>query len=122
MNPGLPGTGIGGLFYTVSALWMPVCEIWRWIRGTASGRWPLVARQFAIALGVIAAMTAVFWVLDTTFMLQEAARQAAGKAETVLSLRISALLVTAGVLVTLLGVVHLARLLLWLRAARTAGR
>jgi len=122
MNPGLPGTGIGGLFYTVCALWMPVCEIWRWLRGDATSHWPLVARQFAIAVGVIAAMTGVFWALDTTFMLQQAAKHTAGKVDAALSLRISALLMTSAVLATLLSVVHLTRLLLWLRIARPTGR
>ena len=122
MNPGLPGTGIGGLFYTVCALWMPVCEIWRWLRGDATGHWPLVARQFAIAVGVIAAMTGVFWALDTTFMLHQAAKHTAGKVDAAWTLRVSALLLTSGVLATLLSVMHLARLLLWLRIARSAGR
>src|SRR5438034_10032078 len=78
MNPGWPGTGIGGLFYILSALWMPICEVWRRWHGDAPRRWPLVARQFAIAVGVVAAMTGVFWALDT-FVLDQVAARAAGK-------------------------------------------
>ncbi len=122
MNPGMPGTGIGGLFYVLSALWMPICEIWRRSRGDATSRWPLVAKQFAIALGVVAAMSGVFWALDSVFMLHEAARHAAGRAQAMWSLRFSALLTTAGVLVALLGVVHLTRLFFWLRSTRSADR
>ena len=122
MNPGLPGTGIGGLFYILTALWMPVCEIWRRSRGDATGRWPLVAKQFAIALGVLAAMSGVFWALDSAFMLHETVQHAAGKAPAAWSMRISALLTTAGVLVTLLGAVHLTRLFFWLRSVRPADR
>ena len=69
MNPGLPGMGIGGLFYTVSALVMPVCEVRRRLRGEGTRRGALVARQFAIAVGVVAVMTGVFWTLDVVFML-----------------------------------------------------
>jgi len=61
MNPGLPGTGIGGLFYILVALLMPLCEIRRRLKGEAPGRGTLVAKQFAIALGVVAATTGVFW-------------------------------------------------------------
>lgn len=122
MNPGLPGTGIGGLFYILTALWMPVCEIWRWSRGNTNGRWPLVARQFAIAVGVVVAMSGVFWALDSVFMLHEAARHAAGKAHASQALHLPALLTTMGVLVALLGAVHLARFFLWLHSVRAAGR
>jgi hypothetical protein len=122
MNPGLPGTGIGGLFYILSALWMPACEIWRRCRGNAAGGWPLVARQFAIAVGVAAAMSGVFWALDSAFTLHEAAQHAAGKAHAAQSFHLSALLTTMGVLVALLGAVHLVRFFLWLRRVQPAGR
>ena len=122
MNPGLPGTGIGGLFYILSALWMPVCEIWRRCRGNATGRWPVVAKQFAIAFGVITAMTGVFWVLDIAFMLHQVAKPAAATEHATRSFHLSALLMTTGVLVMLLSALHLLRLYLWLRSVRSAGR
>lgn len=124
MNPGLPGAGIAGLFYILAALWMPLCEVWRRSRGKATGRWLLVAKQFAIAMGVVAAMGGIFWVLDSAVILYEATQHMIGKAQTtwsIWSLRFSALLTTAGVLATLLSVVYLARLFLWLRA-RPANR
>lgn len=124
MNPGLPGTGIGGLFYIVSALWMPVCELWRWSRGRPTGRWPLVAKQFAIAVGVLAAVGGVFWVLESVFMLHEATRhvaRAAGQVNVARTLHLPALVTTVGVLVALIAAVHLARLVLWLRGVRPTG-
>lgn len=121
MNPGLPGTGIGGLFYIMTALWMPICEIWRRSRGDVTGRWSLVAKQFAIALGVLAAMSGVFWALDSAVILHEAAQHAAGRAQAMRSLRFSALLTTAGVLLSLLSAVHLTRLFFWLRSVRPVG-
>lgn len=111
MNPGLPGTGIGGLFYILSALLMPICEVRRRWRGDATRRGTLVARQFTIAVGVVAAMTGVFWTLDTVFMLDQ---MVADKEPSTwsLPLRVSALLATSCVLATVLGAVHFARLCL----------
>jgi hypothetical protein len=122
MNPGLPGTGIGGLFYIVSALWMPVCEIWRRSRGGAPRPWLLVARQFAIAVGVVVAMSGVFWALDAAFMLKEAAAHAASRGHMMWTMRVSALMVTSGVLVAVISAVHFVRLCLRLRTLRPTAR
>ena len=118
MSPGLPGTGIGGLFYILSALWMPVCELWRRSRGDAPGRWPVVARQFGIAVGIVASMTAVFWALDAALMLEHVAAHAARAQHATWTLRLSALMVTSGVLGTVLSTVQLVRLCLRLPTVR----
>lgn len=56
-NAGLPGTGIGGLFYVLLAVWMPVAEINATLRGRSSRvRWRQVGTQFALACGIIAAV------------------------------------------------------------------
>lgn len=63
-NAGLPGTGIGGLFYLLLALWMPVAELHATLRGRSSrDRWRQVGTQFALACGIIAAVagTAVIY-------------------------------------------------------------
>ena len=53
-NAGLPGTGLGGLFYIALALWMPVAELYQTLRGRSSlARWRLVGTQFAIACGIV---------------------------------------------------------------------
>lgn len=122
MSPGLPGTGIGGLFYILSALCMPVCEVWRRWRGDATRPWPLVGRQFAIAVGVVAVMTGVFWALDTALMLSQIAEHMAGTEHLMWSLRVSALLLTSGVLAMVLSAVQLVRLYLRLRTVRPAAR
>ena len=56
MNAGLPGTGIGGIFYLASALAMPLREAYRRVRGRARGDWRVVAAQLAIAGGILGAM------------------------------------------------------------------
>ena len=54
MNVGLPGTGIGGMFYLLSALCMPLVGALR--REGAPTRWRVVRRQFLMALGIAAGM------------------------------------------------------------------
>ena len=120
MNPGLPGTGIGGLFYIFSALLMPICEARRRWQGDVPRRGALVARQFAIAVGVVAAMSGVFWALDTVFMLDQLA--AGHQHATGWHFRASALLLTSGVLATVLGTVQVMRLCLRLRMVRPSAR
>ena len=57
MTVGLPGVGLGGIFYLVSALTMPVRELVRTLRRESSrARWRLVARQWTLAAGIVVAM------------------------------------------------------------------
>ena len=56
-NAGLPGTGLGGLFYLALALWMPLAELPRTLRGRSSrARWRHVSTQFALACGIVASV------------------------------------------------------------------
>lgn len=62
-NAGLPGTGIGGLFYIVLALSMPLVEAYRTLRGRSSPeRWQQVLTQFSLACGVLATLVVTAWV------------------------------------------------------------
>lgn len=64
MNVGLPGTGIGGLFYLLAAFLMPVVEIFQTIRGRSNWeRWRIVGRQVVLAGGVIVGLMATGWAL-----------------------------------------------------------
>jgi hypothetical protein len=65
MSAGLPGVGLGGLFFIISALVMPIFEFRRHLAGRSSReRWTAVWRQFAIALGMIAAAAAAYASFD----------------------------------------------------------
>ena len=58
-NAGLPGTGLGGLFYVLLALWMPVAELRATLRGESSAaRWRQVGTQFVLACGIVASVVA----------------------------------------------------------------
>jgi len=57
MSVGLPGLGLGGLFFILSALLAPLVELTRLLRGRSSlAAWRHVGRQFAIAVTMIAAV------------------------------------------------------------------
>lgn len=60
MFAGLPGTGLGGLFYALLVLLMPLRELW--LRGR-HGRWGFIARQWALLAGILAGLTLEAWAL-----------------------------------------------------------
>lgn len=54
---GLPGTGLGGLFYILLALWMPVRELYLAARGRGDrARLRFALGQGLMALGILAAV------------------------------------------------------------------
>jgi hypothetical protein len=54
MFAGLPGIGLGTLFYVLMALGMPFLELVRVAQGTSSlARWKRIARQLLYAFGII---------------------------------------------------------------------
>jgi tetratricopeptide (TPR) repeat protein len=79
VTAGIPGAGIGGLFYLGNALLMPIHELWRWSRGKSSrASRQVVRRQFAIAAGSIAAMWAMVWMISALAAIQPAVASFAG--------------------------------------------
>lgn len=64
MVVGVPGSGIGGLYYIVLALAMPVCELIQTVRGRSSWlRWRGVSIQTGLAVGILAALAGGGWLL-----------------------------------------------------------
>ena len=64
MNVGLPGTGLGGLFYLATALLMPVWELIATLRGRSNwGRWKQVGLQAGLALGILGGLWLTAWLL-----------------------------------------------------------
>ncbi len=64
MNAGLPGVGIAGLFFVVSALVMPLVELARTVTGRSSlDRWRGVAHDWLLAVAMLAAFVAMGWVV-----------------------------------------------------------
>jgi hypothetical protein len=68
MFAGLPGIGVGTLFYVLMAFWMPFREIPRVVNGTSNlERWLMISRQLLYSTGIIAAVMfaerLLLWVL-----------------------------------------------------------
>jgi hypothetical protein len=64
MVAGLPGAGIGGLFYLISALLLPARALWRWVRGVPVGvSAGAVLRQVLMAIAILAGIWGTGWLL-----------------------------------------------------------
>jgi hypothetical protein len=62
LTAGIPGVGLGGLFFVVCALWMPIVEVWKWSLGRGDSRkLRLAFRQSSIAGGVLLWMILAVW-------------------------------------------------------------
>jgi hypothetical protein len=56
MSAGIPGFGLGGLFFVICALLAPVWELGRTVCGRSSvAAWAQTMRQFALAVAMVAA-------------------------------------------------------------------
>lgn len=115
MSAGLPGLGLGGLFFIFSALLAPFPELWRTLRGRSNlAAWKEIGRQLAQALAMVAA-------IDLTLRLTYVVLSAAGVGDpppadeaTVLPLNLIG--ITTGLLLLVLGGAKLAELALGLRS------
>ncbi|GLC23958.1 tetratricopeptide repeat protein [Roseisolibacter agri] len=129
MAAGLPGVGIGGLFYLASALLMPVRELTRRARGRPTA-WRVVWSQVGLALGILVALWASgeaigaalgaatrVQLTTTGALVVGAAAHAASPTPAVW--RVSALVGSLGTLAAVLLLVQLVRLGVSLRARRT---
>ena len=123
MTVGLPGAGIGGVFYLLSALAMPIHALaesamvasglrprsWR-----RSPPWRLVWKQFAIAVTIIAGLWTTGWILAAILIAHPTALGAAQTSEIGRKLpnvlRAGAVLVSVGTLAIVLASVQIARL------------
>jgi len=68
MVAGVPGTGIGGLYYVLLAAWMPIKELRRTFSGRSSlARWRFVLFQVSLAAAIIAALWGEYVLIDRGF-------------------------------------------------------
>lgn len=62
MVVGIPGTGIGGLFYLLAAAFMPLRELVLLVQGRSSlARWRFIAMQWAMIAGMLASLWGAMW-------------------------------------------------------------
>lgn len=70
MIAGLPGTGLGGLFYLAAALVMIVRGSVQALRGKSERiRWKTIVPMGVITLGILSALWATYWVLGELMTL-----------------------------------------------------
>lgn len=121
MTAGLPGVGIGGIFYLASAIMMPVRSLLATVTGRAAeARWRVALRQAGIAAGILVALwatgLALGWIIATAFpraMVTSAAGVAPAHVRNVV--RTGALLLSFGTLAAVLMFVQLLRVVLPVR-------
>ncbi len=66
MTAGLPGFGLGGLFFILSALLAPIFELPRILRGQSSrARWMRITSHLALALAMVVAVEVALVILMT---------------------------------------------------------
>lgn len=118
--PGLPGTGVGGVFYGLLILWIVIVELCRTIRG-ASGwaRWRRIAIFAGLLAGIVAGFWAVGWLVTRISLLDLsgiAATGAGGRARAFEALVPAVALMPFLLLALLISAVHLLRWLAWREA------
>jgi hypothetical protein len=121
MTAGLPGVGIGGMFYLVSAVLMPFRSLWNAVQGREA-RWALALRQASIAAATIGVLWAtgwgVGWLIAMFTPATAAAVHGAGTHIVVQNaMRTAALLGSIGTLLVVLASVQVMRLILPPRVA-----
>ena len=115
MTPGVPGAGIGGLFYLASTLLLPFRSLLRRVRGHPDSMTTAqMAYAVALACGVLASLWTTGWVLamilpDEVLASVSASGSGQGHVRTVLPVATFATAVTT--LLVVLGAVELARLM-----------
>ena len=63
--PGLPGTGLGGIFYALLVVWMAMRESWFLARAASScGRWIEIGRLGGLLAGIVCALWLEGWLLQ----------------------------------------------------------
>ena len=107
MNAGLPGVGIAGLFFVVSALVVPLVELARTVTGRSSlERWRGVAHDWLLAVAMLAAFVAMGWVV-----VEKVPEPISRRLEGGVPTSVSAMAITFLVLAALLALTQATRLL-----------
>lgn len=126
MTAGLPGTGIGGLFYLLLVFWMPCREIYLLCRGRSSlARWRAIAFFMSMTLAIIVTTYAEAWILSkvVTSIATAIGTLPPGQGQGYKLLAGASIVMSLGSLVVVLLGVHVLRLVLrWRNRPRQAIR
>lgn len=126
MFAGLPGTGIGGIFYLLLTMWMPIHELYLLWHGRSSlARWRFIAERWMLFTAVIVVMVVQVNLLKGLFA-NKSPTSMSPMAPVAAELGVdpnagSGILLGSGlyagaVLLGVIGLVHLVRLGFWYKA------
>jgi hypothetical protein len=131
MFAGLPGIGVGTLFYVLIALCMPVVELANVVRGTSSlARWRRILRQWFHAVSIVASIMVAERVL--LFILGQAGPESLNPArllnrelmnrspQSFLAAPITASLLIIGAILLIVEIAHVVKIARRARQARDA--
>ena len=118
MTVGLPGAGIGGLFYLASTFLLPFRCLYRSLRGRPIPSGKHISQSVAIATGVVVSLWITGWLLASIIprdILQSVSSSAAGASRARTVLPVATFAMAAGTLSTVLLTVEIVR---YVRARR----
>jgi hypothetical protein len=125
MTAGLPGTGIGGLFYLLLVFWMPCRELYQLCRGRSSPqRWRDISFYLALTFGIIAMTYGEAWLISkaVTSIALSLHLPVPGNGQGYRVLAGMTLLMSLGSLTAVLLGVHVLRLVMWLNRRKMSLR
>jgi hypothetical protein len=118
MIAGLPGTGIGGLYYVLASGWMMVRECYARIsRRQDLSRWAVVRTQMILTFSIVGGMWATGEVVGLILLLFPEGRRVLSR-----SLALHALAWTVTTLVALYLLLHVIRVLISISSSLNARR
>lgn len=121
MAAGIPGTGIGGVFYFLLVVLMPIRELWLTISGRSNWkRWKTILWQWTLCGSILGALWGEAWLLKRGFEWLSSSGVAGGLSERLATMGSAALIPAVAmspfiILGTLFLAVHVARLVMYLR-------
>jgi hypothetical protein len=127
MNAGLPGTGIGGAFYLLSALCMPFHGLYKSLRKkNQPRRMRLILVQTSMALGILGGIWLTGWLLGelremyNTWLALKRGIPPPPPSTLPNVLKVTLIFLTVGLLAVVTGSVHILRLVMRSRNPRRA--
>jgi hypothetical protein len=125
MTAGLPGTGIGGLFYLLLVFWMPCRELYHVCRGRSTPqRWRAIGFYLALTAGIVILTYGEAWLISkaVTHVAVGLGLPVPGNGQGYRILAGMSILMSLGSLVAVVLSVHVLRLVMWLNRRKPSLR
>jgi hypothetical protein len=125
MTAGLPGTGIGGLFYLLLVFWMPCRELYLLCRGRSSPqRWRAIGFYLSLTVGIVVFTYVEAWLLSraVTHVAMGLGLPVPGNGQGYRVLAAMSIVMSLGSLAAVLLSVHVVRLVMWLNRRKLSLR